>query len=117
MGRWVKDCKVILGEPVVTQHRLLLTEFTLEGGISPKAHRKPVEKIKWHNLNNDNFERVVTPFVDQTKKWLQSNTDSEEHSPAQLWVALDNVQVKVFRRVHSTRTKRRGDGATKLKKQ
>ena len=88
--RWVIDCKEILGEASVTQHPLLLTEFILEGGTKPKTHNKPVEKIRWHNLHNEDFERVVAPFVAQTKEWLQNNTDCERQNPIQMWVALDN---------------------------
>ena len=91
MRRWVRDCKVIIGESVVSQHRLLLTEFILSKEKRPKRCSKPVEKIKWHNLKREVFEPSVTPFIREIKEWLTNNTTCDELSPTHIWDKLSET--------------------------
>ncbi|GAB0089080.1 hypothetical protein DMENIID0001_035590 [Sergentomyia squamirostris] len=93
MKRWVKNCKVILGESAVTQHRLLLTEFILKGNTRAKRASRPVEKIKWHNLSNKDHEHAVSPFILEMAEWIRGNTNCEDLSPTQMWNALSDVLV------------------------
>lgn len=48
-----KDCKVIPGEPLASQHRLLLLEMNIERKQKTKDSIKPVCKIKWQNLEKE----------------------------------------------------------------
>lgn len=91
MRRWVRDCKVIIGESAVSQHRLLLTEFILSKEKGPKRCSKPVEKIKWHNLKNEAYEPIVTPFIREINEWLTNNTTCDELSPTQMWNNLSKT--------------------------
>lgn len=48
--RLLRDCKVILGESVVSQHRLVLAELKLSPKKSLINQSVPIEKVKWFNL-------------------------------------------------------------------
>lgn len=84
MKKSAKDCKVILGESVVSQHRVLVADWKLSKP-TPKPKPKPVEKVKWINLEKKSFE----VFIDEMKNWLQDCIDaSDELSTNELWLAL-----------------------------
>ena len=50
--RNVKDCKVIPGECVATQHRLVVMEMNVEMTRKPRPRIKQ-KKTKWWNLEKD----------------------------------------------------------------
>ena len=68
--RFIKDCKVISGEAVATQHRPLILEKELEKSkrINIRSREK---KIKWWNLKNEEFELKFITQVGETieNKW------------------------------------------------
>lgn len=58
----IKDCKVIPGEPLTSQHRLLLTALKLKNSMKTKLPK--VEKIKWHALKGEKSSAVRKQVVD-----------------------------------------------------
>ena len=69
--RFVKDCKVIPGEAVATQHRPLILEMELEKPKKTKK-RSREKKIKWWNLKNEEFE---LKFLTQVGETIENNCD------------------------------------------
>ena len=69
--RFVKDCKVIPGEAVATQHRPLILEMELEKPKKTKK-RSREKKIKWWNLKNEEFE---LKFLTQVGETIENNWD------------------------------------------
>lgn len=65
LRRMLRDCKVILGESVTSQHRLVVAKLQIKRN---KKHDKPIptEKIKWFNLNSERGEQ----FVSEQESWL-----------------------------------------------
>lgn len=59
MKNRVKDCKVILGESLGKQHRLLVTEYFTRKRASEPAP-EPIPKIKWHNIKNESSSNFIT---------------------------------------------------------
>ena len=57
--RTIKDCKVIPGEYVATQHRLVVMEMNVEMTRKPRPRIK--QKTKWRNLQKDEFKLTVVP--------------------------------------------------------
>ena len=55
--RTVKDCKVIPGECVATQHRLVVMEMNVEM-TRPRIKQ---QKTKWRNLQTDEFKLTFLP--------------------------------------------------------
>lgn len=64
--KFVKDCKVILGEDVVGQHRLLLTEFRLKNNENGKDTSVRTLKTKWYKICTADGAR----FVELIQEWL-----------------------------------------------
>jgi hypothetical protein len=63
----VKDCKVILGECVVEQHRLMVMNYRFEFGTGSMASEKNTPRIKWWLLEKerDRFrERLLQKMKD-----------------------------------------------------
>ena len=73
--RFVKDCKVIPGETVATQHRPLILEMELE---KPKRTKKRSreKKIKCYNLKNEEFE---LKFITQAGETIENNRDGSTY--------------------------------------
>ena len=73
--RFVKNCKVIPGETVATQHRPLILEMELE---KPKRTKKRSreKKIKWYNLENEEFE---LKFITQVGDTIENNWDGSTY--------------------------------------
>lgn len=85
--RMTKDCKVILGEAVVSQHRLLVAEIIVEN-ILPRPKPKPVEKIKWFNLDREGGDY----YIAELREWLQDCIDAADDMNAnELWLAFKDV--------------------------
>ena len=53
--RNIKDCKVIPGEYVATQHRLVVMEMNVEMTRKPRPSIKQ-QKAKWWNLEKDEYK-------------------------------------------------------------
>lgn len=86
LRRSMKDCKVILGESVVSQHRILIGTFRIICKIKHKDTSKPVERIKWHNLRKDQEGQ----FVKEMKEWLSDLIQfSADLTTEEMW---NNVQ-------------------------
>ena len=58
--RAIKDCKVIPGECVATQHRLVVMEMNVEMTRKPRPRIKQ-QKTKWRNLEKDEFKLNFLP--------------------------------------------------------
>ena len=62
----VRDCKVIPGESVATQHRLLLMEIDIQMPRKTKPRHRE-KKIKWWNLKKDEYKmKFVTSMSDES---------------------------------------------------
>ncbi|KAI5737192.1 hypothetical protein M8J76_010962 [Diaphorina citri] len=82
------DCKVIPGEAVVHQHRLLLLELQLERTSKQKDTAKPVEKIKWFNLPTDSGQQ----FLEKMKKWFEEHLREMENNNAdEMWKEFERT--------------------------
>lgn len=86
MKNRLKDCKVILGESLGKQHRLLVTEYFTRKRASVPAP-EPVPKIKWHNLRNDSSLNFITTMKEYISDILALEQD-EELTPQQMWTYL-----------------------------
>ena len=71
--RFVKFCKVIPGETVATQHRLLILEMWLEKPKKTKK-RSREKKIKWWNLKNEEFELKFITQESGGGKYVEKET-------------------------------------------
>ena len=58
--RAIKYCKVIPGECVATQHRLVVMEMNVEMTRKPRPRIKQ-QKTKWRNLEKDEFKLKFLP--------------------------------------------------------
>ena len=72
--RRVKDCKVILGESLEPQHRLLLSEF-FSGKAAPRRQTGP-EKIKWHKLNSESGDKFIAVMQEYLQDILNLDGDA-----------------------------------------
>lgn len=84
MRNRAKDCKVILGEPLVSQHRLLLVEYFMDRKMRPDPVAAHIPKIKWNNLKAD----VGREFIGTMKEYLKDIIvldEDQPQSPQQLW--------------------------------
>lgn len=80
--KYVKDCKVILGEDVVEQHRLLLTEFRFEIKNKTKETSVKLPKIKWHNIGSP----MGIKLVEQMQILIQNILTAEDEMNAdEVW--------------------------------
>lgn len=92
--RMIKDCiyKVILGESVVSEHRLLVADINIKN-----LSLKPVEKIKGINLDGEGGGF----FLDKLKDWLQDCIDTAN----ELWHAFkDNCLSKVRKHLDESKS-------------
>lgn len=76
--RYFKDCKVIPGEPLTTQHRLLVACLQIPNWNKKQKYPKFKPRIKWHNMHKPEAEafaiRVSTYLKDTLKDHKDSNT-------------------------------------------
>lgn len=94
LRRSVKDCKVVLGESFVSQHRLLIAELCIVGRSLSKDTSKVVEKIKWHNLKNEQKDQ----FVKEMREWLADLVEfSFDLTAEEMWNNLEEVCVSKAR--------------------
>ena len=89
--RRVKDCKVILGESLATQHRLLVSEFFADESI-PKRRKNGPEKIKWQNLNKEGGEKFVGVMQEYLLDILALDEDHDDGnlSVQEMWNYLQD---------------------------
>ena len=83
----IKDCKVILGEAIAQQHRLLLTEIFMEAETNKNKQTRASAKVKWYNLDKEKGEA----FIDKMKRYLYSNiaeVDDVECRAQDMWNSL-----------------------------
>ncbi len=71
--RRVKDCKVILGESLAPQHRLLVSEIFAHEKTPARRHHGP-EKIKWKNLDQE----CGAEFVETMQEYLSDILNLDE---------------------------------------
>lgn len=83
MRKYFKDCKVIIGEAVISQHRLLLGELELPVTLKRKDTSTFIPKIKWHRLK----EESACDFIENVQDTLieSLNNDSLEVTPNQMY--------------------------------
>lgn len=109
MRRRIRDCKVIPGDPIAKQHRLLLTEFFVRP-VKKTAKIKVPEKIRWKRLNSESGDK----FISLMQEWLTDILNcSDDLSPQEMW---DNVQevchIKATKMLGVTRGSRHIDHET-----
>lgn len=84
----VRDCKVILGEDVVDQHRLLLTEIRFPAFSRKKDTSIKIEKIRWQRLQSDEGQQ----FMMEIRDWLTDIIEAENELDAnEMWQAFQDV--------------------------
>lgn len=85
MRRRIRDCKVIPGDPIAKQHRLLLTEFFVKQSKKTSSVKVP-EKIRWKKLSSESSKE----FIDTMQEWLADILEaSDDLSAQEIW---DNVK-------------------------
>jgi len=77
----VKDCKVIPGECVAAQHRLLLMKFRLEGAWRKKEVKRCSRKIKWWRLKEASLAKE---FKAQVEEKLRQESAGHRESAVQV---------------------------------
>ncbi|XP_055838267.1 uncharacterized protein LOC129906511 [Episyrphus balteatus] len=88
----VKDGKVILGEAIAHQHRLLMTEFFMET-VNDNKKTKTFGKIKWYNLDKEKGET----FISNMQNYLYNNTNiflNEESTAQSMWDLLQRTCIE-----------------------
>lgn len=93
----VKDCKVILGEAIAWQHRLLLTEIFMETSKKKNKQTKVSAKINWYNLDKEKGEA----FIVNMKNYLRNNIDEVEDEECRAQDMWDSLQRPCLERAKS----------------
>ncbi|XP_063372213.1 uncharacterized protein LOC134660405 [Cydia amplana] len=97
--KYYKDSKVIPGEPLTTQHRLLVTVYRLPTPL--KDSRRLTPKLKWRSLNKPEGERLLLEIGDKI-----NTTDSTVSSPNEIWKDFQSFCITAAE-THLGRTKSR----------
>uniref|UniRef100_A0A1B0CS40 Putative rna-directed dna polymerase from mobile element jockey-like diaphorina citri n=1 Tax=Lutzomyia longipalpis TaxID=7200 RepID=A0A1B0CS40_LUTLO len=84
-----KDCKVIPGEPLTTQHRLLVADLSIS--LNTQRKKKSVQpKIRWHKMKScDEFVHKVQEFL----ALHESGTADER------WTAFETFTLKTAKEI------------------
>ncbi|XP_046963326.1 craniofacial development protein 2-like [Vanessa cardui] len=91
----VKNCKVLPGEALVTQHRLILMDFKLS--VSPKNSRtRPAPKTRWRMLEND---ECAIRFRNQILEKMIEMSDMKETLANECWIEMARYIRKVAKDV------------------
>lgn len=87
MKRKVKDCKVILGEPLALQHRLLITVFHRDQQVRPNHQPARVQRISWYNLHKEKGEAFVATMQKHLKDTLVlvKDENTEDLTAQEMW--------------------------------
>lgn len=94
-----KDCKVIIGEPLTTQHRLLLTEFRVQDPGRKKDTAVRVEKIKWFKLKepeSESYRSMMNELLEDCVAAVEDQVKQEDNMTAdEIWDAfMDGCKLK-----------------------
>ncbi|XP_076957406.1 uncharacterized protein LOC143632874 [Bidens hawaiensis] len=98
--RWWKDCKVIPGETVVTQHRLLVADIGFRNKLT-KRERKCAPRIKWGNLKDG----MIPLFKDRL---ISSNLFRLDGDSNQMWEAMETKITHVAKETLGVTTRKKG---------
>ncbi|XP_063381235.1 craniofacial development protein 2-like [Cydia fagiglandana] len=71
-----RDSKVIPGEALTTQHRILVTKYKLPKPI--RINNKLTPKIKWRSLKDEAGQRFIHAMVEHLKPMDNNRTTDEE---------------------------------------
>lgn len=82
MRKNFKDCKVILGEAVITQHRLLLGEVEMPVTLNRKDNSVVIPKIKWHRLREPSADHFINDVQDKLIEILETSSNMTAN---QMW--------------------------------
>uniref|UniRef100_A0A8D9DR12 Craniofacial development protein 2 n=1 Tax=Cacopsylla melanoneura TaxID=428564 RepID=A0A8D9DR12_9HEMI len=86
-----KDCKVIPGEALTSQHRLLLLEILLIQFKEKKDTIKPVGKIKWFKISKEDGKT----FVNTMNQWFHGELEeAQEINTNEMWNKLEKHCLK-----------------------
>ncbi|XP_046970411.1 craniofacial development protein 2-like [Vanessa cardui] len=97
----VKNCKVLPGEALVTQHRLILMDFKLS--VSPKNSRtRPPPKTRWRMLEND---ECAIRFRNQIVEKMIEMSDMKDTLANECWTEMARYIRKVAKDVFVARAK------------
>lgn len=85
------DCKVIPGESLTSQHRLLLLEIILVQFKDKKDTIKPLEKIKWFKI----LTEEGTEFVNNMNQWFYNELKAVQNfNTNEMWNKLEKYCIK-----------------------
>lgn len=86
MRNTFRDCKVILNEQLVPQHKLLVGEFVIQTTQHQQPKIKIKEKIRWNRLSEDN------EFVEIMHEWMTDiMAASDELSVNEIWNSFEEI--------------------------
>ncbi|XP_063533678.1 uncharacterized protein LOC134743977 [Cydia strobilella] len=74
-----KDCKVIPGEPLTTQHRLLVAVYTLPKPIKTIVDRTP--RTKWKDLDGPKGELLKT----YVRGYIEADVEARYNTAEDMW--------------------------------
>ncbi|XP_063545741.1 craniofacial development protein 2-like [Cydia strobilella] len=77
-----KDCKIIPGEPLATQHRLLVADFLMSKPI--KVHKEKIPKIRWYKLAHLEGDRLIKKI----QQHLDENPQTDNSTADTLWTGF-----------------------------
>ncbi|XP_063544350.1 craniofacial development protein 2-like [Cydia strobilella] len=79
----IKDCKIIPGEPLTSQHRLLLAALKLRKPV--KIIRPKVENIKWHELKTEKGNSLRKKIAN-----FMCEHPPRDNTPTEIWKKFEN---------------------------
>ena len=74
-GRFCSDCKVIPGECLMTEHRLLVMDVGIRSTLTRKKTNR-VYKVKWWNLNGENVNKLSEKIKTEGKWRVEGHSNS-----------------------------------------
>ncbi|XP_060809063.1 uncharacterized protein LOC106136266 [Amyelois transitella] len=74
--RYFRDCKVIPGEPLTTQHRLLVACLQIPNWNQKQKHLKSEPSIKWQNMQKPEAQRFTSQVGTYLEDTLKDHKDS-----------------------------------------
>ncbi|XP_063540093.1 craniofacial development protein 2-like [Cydia strobilella] len=84
--KYVKDCKVIPGEPLTTQHRILVACLTLPKWFVKQKAQKSQPRIKWQELSKPVGDIVNSKIVE----YLKNDISEAPNSATTIWQNFHN---------------------------
>ncbi|XP_063619684.1 uncharacterized protein LOC134792344 [Cydia splendana] len=83
MLKWYRDCKVIPGEALTAQHRLLVAVMQLPKPV--RTHVDKTERIKWKIIHSAKGNH----FIDRIKTYLNQDIDDKEKPAHEKWTDFE----------------------------